>query len=120
MKRWATPWRHRLLPIIREDRSRFPDSQFNLAMALLERDQTEEALEHLQMAARLEPRDPDIQYDLGIYFSQHNSWTNAVNCFSNSVAFRPAFAPAQFALGGRWPSWAVPSKPPRISAKPCD
>jgi len=46
-----------------------------------------------------EPRDADFQYDLGIYFSQHDSWTNALNCFSNSVSVRPDFAPAQMALG---------------------
>jgi tetratricopeptide (TPR) repeat protein len=80
--------------------ARYPYSQFNLAMALLERGQTEEALEHLQVAARLEPRDPDIQYDLGIYFSQHNRWTNAAGCFSNSLVVRPGFAPAQLAMGG--------------------
>jgi len=79
---------------------RFPSSQFNLAMALLERRQTAEALEHLQIAAALEPRDADIQYDLGIYFSQHDSWTNAFVCFSNSVSVRPDFAPAQLAMGG--------------------
>ncbi len=78
---------------------RFPYSQFNLAMALLERGQTTEALEHLQIAGALEPRDADIQYDLGIYFSQHASWTNAVNCFSNSLAVRPDFAPAHLSLG---------------------
>jgi tetratricopeptide (TPR) repeat protein len=79
---------------------RFPQSQFNLAMTLLALGRTPEALEHLEMAAALEPRDPDIQYDLGIYFSQHAAWTNAANCFSNSVLVRPAFAPAQLALGG--------------------
>ena len=78
---------------------RFPNSQFNLAMALLERGRTGEALEHLQAAAALEPRDADIQYDLGVYFSQHASWTNAVNCFSNSLAVRPNSAAAQFAMG---------------------
>ena len=77
----------------------FPDSQFNLAMALLERNQTAAAFEHMQIAAALEPRNPDFQYDLGIYFSQHNNMTNALACFSNSVALRPAFARAQFALG---------------------
>jgi tetratricopeptide (TPR) repeat protein len=79
---------------------RFPTSQFNLAMCLLTVGQTAEGLQHLKAAAALEPRDPDIQYDLGIYFSQHASWTNAVNCFSNSVTVRPDFAPAQFAFGG--------------------
>jgi tetratricopeptide (TPR) repeat protein len=78
---------------------RFPYSQFNLAMALLEQGQTPEALEHLQIAARLEPGDADIQFDLGIYFSQHNSWTNAIVCFSNAVSARPDFASAQLALG---------------------
>jgi tetratricopeptide (TPR) repeat protein len=79
---------------------RFPYSQFNLAMALLERGQSAEGLKHLQIAGALEPGDPDIQYDLGIYFSQHDSWTNALNCFSNSLAVRPDFARAQFAMGG--------------------
>jgi len=83
-----------------ETEPRFPQSQFNLAMTLLELGQTAEALQHLQAAAALEPRDPDIQYDLGIYFLQHGSMTNALNCFSNSVLVRPGFAPAQFCLGG--------------------
>lgn len=83
-----------------EAEPRFPNSQFNLAMALLDIGQTDEALQHLQAAAALEHRDPDIQFDLGIYFAQHSSWTNAVNCFSNSLAVRPNFAPAQFGLGG--------------------
>jgi tetratricopeptide (TPR) repeat protein len=83
-----------------ETEPRYPQSQFNLAMILLTLGQTTEALQHLQAAAALEPRDPDIQYDLGIYFSQHAAWTNAVNCFSNSILVRPNFAPAQFAFGG--------------------
>jgi tetratricopeptide (TPR) repeat protein len=80
--------------------ARFPESQFNLAMCLLTLGQTAAGLEHLQAAAALDPRDADVQYDLGIYFSQHASWTNAVNCFSNSVLVRPGFARAQLALGG--------------------
>jgi protein O-mannosyl-transferase len=79
---------------------RFPQSQFNLAMCLLTFGQTAEGLQHLEAAAALDPRDADVQYDLGIYFSQHASWTNAANCFSNSVSVRPGYAPAQLALGG--------------------
>jgi tetratricopeptide (TPR) repeat protein len=92
---------------------RFPSSQFKLAMMMLELGQTTNALHHLQVAASLAPHDADIQYDLGIYFSQHNSWTNAINCYSNSLAVRPAFAPAHFRLGnalanlGRAPEAAV-------------
>jgi tetratricopeptide (TPR) repeat protein len=78
---------------------RFPQSQFNLAMSLMTFHRTDEALEHLKAAADLDPRDADVQYDLGIYFTQHNSWTNALNCFSNSVSVRPAFAPAQLCMG---------------------
>jgi tetratricopeptide (TPR) repeat protein len=78
---------------------RFPQSQFNLAMSLMTFHRTAEALEHLKAAADLDPRDPDVQYDLGIYFTQHNSWTNALNCFSNSVSVRPVFAPAQLCMG---------------------
>jgi len=78
---------------------RFPQSQFNLAMSLMTFHRTAEALEHLQAAAELDPRDADVQYDLGIYFTQHNSWTNALNCFSNSVSVRPDYAPAQLCMG---------------------
>lgn len=78
---------------------RYPFGQFNLAMALLEIGQKEEGLQHLQAAAWLVPKDAVVQYDLGIYFTQHSSWTNAVNCFSNSLAVRPDFAEAQLAMG---------------------
>jgi tetratricopeptide (TPR) repeat protein len=74
---------------------RFPQSQFNLAICLLEFGQTAEAFQHLQAAGELEPRNADIQFDLGVYFSQHDSWTNAANCFRNAVAVRPDFAPAE-------------------------
>lgn len=79
---------------------RFPQSQFNLAMALMSVGRTAEALGHLQTAAVLDRRDADVQYDLGIYFSQHASWTNALNCFSNAMVVRPDFARAHLAVGG--------------------
>jgi tetratricopeptide (TPR) repeat protein len=79
---------------------RFPYSQFNLAMELLEDRKTAEGLRHLEIAAAMEPRDPVIQYDLGLYFSQHGSWTNSLNCFSNALSVRPNFAEAQLAMGG--------------------
>jgi protein O-mannosyl-transferase len=78
-----------------EETPRFPQSQFNYAMILLEFGDTQEGLKHLEAAAALEPRNPDIQYDLGIYFAQHGSWTNAVNCFRNALLVRPDFADAK-------------------------
>ena len=74
---------------------RFPQSQFNYAMMLLTFGDEPGALTHLQTAAALEPRNVEVQFNLGIFFSQHQSWTNAVNCFSNAVAVRPDFSKAK-------------------------
>jgi Tfp pilus assembly protein PilF len=74
---------------------RFPQSQFNYAMMLLTFRDEPGALQHLQAAAALEPRNVDVQFNLGIFFTQHNSWTNAVNCFSNALVVRPDFAKAK-------------------------
>jgi Flp pilus assembly protein TadD len=82
-----------------ETEPRFSFSQFNLAMALLENGQASEAFQHLQLAADLDPGDPVVQYDLGIYFFQHGAWTNSVMCFSNSIRARPDFAVAHQFMG---------------------
>lgn len=74
---------------------RFPQSQFNYAMMLLEFRDEPGALQHLQAAAALEPRNVEVQFNLGVFFTQHGSWTNAVNCFSNAVAVRPNFSKAK-------------------------
>ena len=74
---------------------RFPQSQFNYGMILLAfRDQAG-ALQHLQAAATLEPRNADVQFNLGVFFERRESWTNAVNCFSNALVARPDFLSAQ-------------------------
>jgi tetratricopeptide (TPR) repeat protein len=64
-------------------------------MSLLSFGRRAEAYEHLQDAARLEPRNPDIQFDLGTYYAQQGDWTNAASCFSNSIVMEPDFATAQ-------------------------
>ena len=61
---------------------RYPEGQFNLAMSLLEFGKTDEALEHLKIAANLTPHDPDIQYVLGIYFLQHDQLEEAAHRFN--------------------------------------
>ena len=78
-----------------EQEPRFPQSQFNYAMTLMEFGQTQEAVKHLEAAAALEPHNPEIQFDLGIYFAQNLSWTNAVNCFRQAVHLRPDLIVAQ-------------------------
>jgi Tfp pilus assembly protein PilF len=59
---------------------------------------SQDALDHLEQAAAMAPDNPDIQYDLGIYFEQHNNFTNAFNCFSNAIVLRPDSAVEQFGL----------------------
>lgn len=78
-----------------EQAPRFPQSQFNYAMILMEFGQTQEAVQHLEAAAALESRNPEIQFNLGIYFAQNGSWTNAVNCFRKAVLLRPDLIVAQ-------------------------
>ena len=78
-----------------EQEQRFPQSQFNYAMSLMEFGQTQEAVKHLEAAAALEPHNPEIQFDLGLYFAQNRSWTNAVNCFRQAVLLRPDFTDAK-------------------------
>ena len=83
-----------------ETEPRFPQSQFNYAMLLLGFGDEPGALQHLQVAAALEPRNVDVQFHLGIFFAKHQSWTNAVNCFSNAVLVRPDFLRAKAELDG--------------------
>ncbi len=74
---------------------RFPQSQFNYAISLMRQGDPAGAFTHLNAAAALEPHNADIQFDLGVYFAEHGSWTNAAACFRQALADRPGFAPAQ-------------------------
>ena len=80
---------------------RYPQSQFNLALALLAFGKTNEALDHLRAAAALEPGDADIQYDLGIYFKLNGSPDDAVRGFQAALADRPDFPEAHTELGNQ-------------------
>lgn len=77
---------------------RFPQSQFNYGMMLLAFRDREGAVQHLQAAAALEPRNADVQFNLGVFFAEQQSWTNAVNCFSNALIARPDFPQAKARL----------------------
>ena len=78
----------------------YPQSQFNLAMTLLDFGDETGGLKHLQIAAKLQPSNPDIQYDLGIYFGRHTDWPAAAHAFSNSLALRPDFSASHANLAG--------------------
>jgi hypothetical protein len=77
---------------------RFPQSQFNLAISLLEHGKTDEGFQHLEAAALLDPGDADVQFDLGTFFSQHDKMKDAVRCFTTALKDRPAFPKAKAAL----------------------
>jgi protein O-mannosyl-transferase len=77
---------------------RFPQSQFNLAISLLEHGRTDEALQHFETAAQLDPQNSDVQFDLGTFFSQHDKLPDAVRCFNTALKDRPDFPKARDAL----------------------
>ncbi len=77
---------------------RFPQSQFNYALALFDYGQTNEAASHLLVASHLESHDPDIQHALGMIFIQHNYFADAATCFTNVLSVQPASAADHFDL----------------------
>jgi tetratricopeptide (TPR) repeat protein len=77
---------------------RFPQSQFNLAISLLEHGKADEGFQHLEAAALLDPGDADVQFDLGTFFSQHDKLKDAVRCFTTALKDRPDFPKAKAAL----------------------
>jgi hypothetical protein len=77
---------------------RFPQSQFNLAISLLEHGKPAEGIQHLEAAALLDPGDADVQFDLGTFFSQHDKFKDAVRCFKTALKDRPDFPKAKAAL----------------------
>jgi tetratricopeptide (TPR) repeat protein len=79
---------------------RFPVSQFNLAMTLLELGDEAAGIEHLQTAAQLQPENPDIHFNLGVYALRHSNWLAAAQSLSNAIALRPGFVPAHNTLAG--------------------
>ena len=83
-----------------ESEPRFMPSQFNLAMTLLALGDDAGGLEHLQIAGKLDPKNTDIQFDLGIFFGHQAAWGQAMNAFSNVITLRPDFAEAQANLAG--------------------
>jgi protein O-mannosyl-transferase len=74
---------------------RYPQSQFNLAICLFGFGKDAEGLEHLRAAAGLERHDPEIQYDLGVYFLLHGSPVDAARGFRAALAQRPDFPKAK-------------------------
>jgi predicted Zn-dependent protease len=65
---------------------------------LLDYGRSAEALEHLTIAANFSPHDPDIQYDLGIFYLLHDQPENAAGHFIAVLNINPFFPQAEYHL----------------------
>ena len=52
----------------------------------------------LENAAKLDPRSPDPQFELGKLFESQQDWANARQAFEHVIALRQDFAPAHYQL----------------------
>ena len=69
------------------------------ARALAATGQPKLALGKMKEASAREPKNPDLQNDLGTLYAQEADWANAKLAFSASVDARPDFAAAHLHLG---------------------
>ncbi len=81
-----------------ESEPHFPVSQFNFAMMLLETGDDTSGFEHLQIAAKLQPENPDIPFNLGVYFTRHADWAGSAAQFRETLRLNPENATAKTAL----------------------
>jgi tetratricopeptide (TPR) repeat protein len=58
----------------------------------------DEARAALENAARLDPRSPDPQFELGKLFESQQDWERAQQAFERVIALRPEFSPAHYQL----------------------
>ena len=71
----------------------------NLAMVLMQREQTSEALKLLQQANTLSPRDPKIQEQLGRAYAKADRLADAEGALEKAAALKPDHAAVHFELG---------------------
>ncbi len=69
----------------------YPLARSKLGLLLLATGQPAEASNHLASAARLMPRDADVQYNLGLFLRSYGSPADAAERFRAALAARPDF-----------------------------
>jgi tetratricopeptide (TPR) repeat protein len=79
--------------------SHFPHSQFNLGVALLNKNHPDEAAQHLAIAAKLVPNDAVIRYRYGEALIESGKLNDAAIEFSEALRLNPAFPEAHLDLG---------------------
>ncbi|MGM0604580.1 MAG: tetratricopeptide repeat protein [Halobacteriota archaeon] len=70
---------------IDDDSEHAATARTNLAYALWEFGETEEALEHAERAVELDPRFPQAWYNRGFFLSERGLYEDAVNAFDNAI-----------------------------------
>lgn len=73
----------------------------SIAMALVERGKTEEAMAHFQNAIRINPKDADANFNLGVYQQQHGNYLSAIAYYDNVFRFTGNVHFRTTALGNR-------------------
>ncbi len=70
---------------IDRDSEHAASAETNLAYALWEWGETEEALDHAERAVELDPRFPQAWYNRGFFLSERGLYEEAVNAFDNAI-----------------------------------
>jgi tetratricopeptide (TPR) repeat protein len=76
-----------------------PRPHYNLAIALLQDDRVEDAIEHYEQAVRLKPDFADAHNNLGVVFARLGKLDDAIGCFKQAVRVKPDYAEAFNNLG---------------------
>jgi tetratricopeptide (TPR) repeat protein len=66
---------------------------------LMEEQKVDQAVEALDHAKKLRPRDPQINYDLGLAYSRKGLYDQAIVCFRTATESDPTFSQAWLDLG---------------------
>jgi Flp pilus assembly protein TadD len=87
-------WRHTVL--VNPDNAL---AHYNLARALLDRNQAQEAIPHLRKTVAVDPNYWEAHYGLGVLALGANRPQEAVSSLEAATRINPDYAPAQFRLG---------------------
>ncbi|HEY7418617.1 MAG TPA: tetratricopeptide repeat protein [Ktedonobacteraceae bacterium] len=66
---------------------------------LMEEQKIDQAIESLDNAKKLRPKDPQINYDLGLAYSRKGLYDQAIACFQTATESDPTFSQAWLDLG---------------------
>jgi tetratricopeptide (TPR) repeat protein len=88
-----------------------PDNiQPHIALATVQtrRQVPEAAIRHYEAALMLEPKDPDIHYNMGVLFADQSRWAESETQFALALALRPCWSPAGNGLANaQWKSGKI-------------